>query len=236
MNQSIDKQKENIVLTANSQINQLKSADEIQLATTDTEMGKVSEEVIKVYEVLESTYENDVDNIHNAVTEFEKNVSDLKDKAVTVLSNNNGKNESIKEYQEYIFSGFESLEKLCSASNDDMAGTINKIKELVNPNKEVASLSDDLSFNDVTNEEIDSIEITEEERIESESNEDIKNTFDNEKISVDDLKVTNDTKINDKVREEFKDYGSVLDVYQYILITTKNTNKASSYDKNYTMA
>lgn len=131
----------------------------------------------------------------------------------------------LKNTKEYIFSGFESLEKLCSASNDDMAGTINKIKELVNPNKEVASLSDDLSFNDVTNEEIDSIEITEEERIESESNEDIKNTFDNEKISVDDLKVTNDTKINDKVREDFKDYGSVLDVYQYILITTKNTNK-----------
>lgn len=106
MNQSIDKQKENIVLTANSQINQLKSADEIQLATTDTEMGKVSEEVIKVYEVLESTYENDVDNIHNAVTEFEKNVSDLKDKAVTVLSNTNGKNESIKEYQRIYIFGF----------------------------------------------------------------------------------------------------------------------------------
>ncbi|MCR5836633.1 MAG: hypothetical protein K6G88_09000 [Lachnospiraceae bacterium] len=190
----------------------LKSADEIKVATTNTEMGKISEELQNAYQILISNEDN-----KEAIIEFNDTVKSLKSKTEIVLADN--EYASADEFKIFINDNFEKLEqyssKLAEESCSDKKSVIKKIGNLVAPEMEVASLSDDLSFNDVTNENINDEQISEEDLEEfalSDTNE--ADVVDN--VSKADIKNTNDTAINEKIKEEFSSYDSVLDIYQYV--------------------
>ena len=189
-------------------------------------MGKISEELVEAYHTLKEKCGDDTEDRKVAASTFDEKVRELKEKASKELSDD--KNKVASEYKSFVEGKFETLEgysaKLCKDDCQNVDRIVEKIGKLVAPEMEVASLSDDLSFNDVTNDNIKDEQISEEDlKALEESN--TEETTADDKVSKTDTNTTNDTVINEKIREEFSSYDSVLDIYQHI----KNTYQMQFY-------
>lgn len=215
---------ENKVVTAEgmfaaySKNQKLKSEDEIKLATTDTKIGKVGEKLRVSYEKLLNSYVGKSNQFNKAAVEFNRTVAELKREADDITADGSAE-AGDDEFRNYIAKNFDVLEKYASqlASSDDVDKTMKKIGKLIVPEEEQAVLSSDTSFDDITNEEIDTAkkinpeETTGDNNVESENN-----SINAQKVTNADISLTNDTAINDKIKSEVEEYKSVLDIYQYI--------------------
>jgi hypothetical protein len=173
--------------------------------------------LIDAYHTLKEKCEDGLEDKKVVAAAFDEIVRGLKEKTSKELSDE--KNKAVSEYKSFVDEKFEILEgysaKLCKDDCKDTDKIIAKIGNLVEPEMEGTSLSDDLSFNDVTNENIPSEKKSEDE-ISSQAGIYTDDGITENSPSEDDTKVTNDTVINDKIKEEFASYNSVLEVYQYI--------------------
>ncbi len=148
-------------------MNELKSPDEMELAVSDTEMGKISDELQEAYRSLKMACENNVKGYKEAGEVFNDKVVSLKNRATKILSDNNNVNENESDYKKDIVDNFKLLEeyssKLCRDNCYNVNETVTKIGELVDPEVEEISLSNDLSFSNIASDDIESETVSEDE-------------------------------------------------------------------------
>lgn len=178
------------------------------LAETDTGVGKISETLQEGYENLEKSYGNEKD-FDNAVTVFSNLVSSLKNKTIEELDKTDNGTEEYQDYRTSVLADYKELATYTNElSNGNISRTLRKIKNKVVSEKPFMALGNDLPFENVANDNV---------TIEKYTAEDVDGyKTENKKYNKSDLEVTNDTIINDKVRSEFQELTSPLEIYQYI--------------------
>lgn len=198
-------------VTSNSSIvkeTQLKEMDELELAKTDTNVGKLSENLQDGYLTLLDAYENGKDFDH-AVEEFTMLVEQLKTQTMEELEKTDNGTEEYNDYRSYVLSGFDEIKKYAEKINTKNAEKmLGKIEEKVAAEKPYIPLAEDLPFENVSNEEIETEEYVAKENGEYE--------VENTKYTQSNLKSTNDTVINDAIRSEFEELTSPLEIYQFV--------------------
>ena len=110
------------------------------------------------------------------------------------------------------FDTLEGYSSLLCENNANVEEIIDKIGELIAPETEQASLSNDVTFGNITSNDMEDEKINEV----GEFKNNVVDELIKEQVSAEDTEFTNDTVINDKIRTEFASYESVLDIYQYI--------------------
>lgn len=186
----------------------LRPISELNLAETDTEIGKVSELLEEGYEKLVVAYADEKD-FNTAMSDFAQLVSTLKDKVTEELDITDNGTDEYNSYRSEVLSGFKKLENCISEQSEKNSETLlNQMEEIIFSEKPYLALADDLPFNNVSNEEVQMETYTGTEPIAYEAG--------NENDSESDLEFTNDVVINDEIRSEFADLSGVLEIYQYI--------------------
>lgn len=186
----------------------IRPVSELNLAETNTEIGKVSELLKEGYEKLVVAYEDEKD-FDTAMDDFSQLVSTLKDKMTKELDTTDNGTDEYKSYRSEVLSGFKKLENCISGKDEKNSETIlKKIEEIVDPEKPNLALAEDLPFNIVSDDEVSMETYTGTKAIAYET--------ENESYSKSDLEFTNDAVINNEIRTEFEELSSVLEVYQYI--------------------
>lgn len=185
----------------------LRTVSELNLAQTDTGVGKAGRSLIDGYEEL-AACKNKKD-FDTAMKGFTQLVSSLKNQTIEELSATDNGTKEYKNYRSAVLSGFEELENCISGQNEKNYETVlEEIGEIVAPEKQHIPLAGDLPFNNVSNDEIEMEAYTENASLAYEAY--------SESYSKGDLKFTNDVVVNDEIRTEFEELSSVLEVYQYI--------------------
>lgn len=185
----------------------LRTVSELNLAQTDTGVGKAGRTLIDGYEEL-AACKNKKD-FDTAMKGFTQLVSSLKNQTIEELSATDNGTKEYKNYRSAVLSGFEELENCISGQNEKNYETVlEEIGEIVAPEKQHIPLAGDLPFHNVSNDEIEMEAYTENASLAYEAY--------SESYSKDDLKFTNDVVVNDEIRTEFEELSSVLEVYQYI--------------------
>ncbi len=180
----------------------------IHFAETNTELGKMSTALRDGYSALVVSYENK-DNFYDAVNNFSSLVTGFKKTVVDELDETDNGSPEYNEYRTTLLSNFSELETYISELNTNNAETaLSKIKEKVAAEKPYVGLAGELPFNEVSNDAISFASF-----IESAS---AKYEPENTNYSQSNLAITNDTVLNDKIRDEFEKLTGVLDVYQFI--------------------
>lgn len=166
------------------------------LSKKNTVMGKTNESLSKAFAQM-SVLINNREELDRNVVNFKEQIADLKVKTSNELNKTNNGSEEFNEYKEAVLSGFSDLDSLLS-----------DVSALINLEKPYVSLSDDLPFNYVPEDNISYSDYNLEAVTDYQIGED--------SYSKDDLQQTNEIIINDDVRAEFSDFESFLEVYQYI--------------------
>lgn len=187
---------------------ELTDVSELALAENTTAMGKTSESLSEAFAQMPVSVKNKAELDRN-VTNFKKQIADLKLKTNNELNKTDNGSKEFNEYREAVLSGFNDLDALMSdVSVENYEEIMAEVSELINPEKPYVSLADDLPFNDVSEDNISYSDYNPESVTDYQ--------IDDSNYSKDDLYQTNDTIINDDIRAEFSDFESVLEVYQYI--------------------
>ncbi|MCI8408535.1 MAG: transglutaminase domain-containing protein [Lachnospiraceae bacterium] len=185
----------------------IKPISELNLAETDTGIGKAGESLKDGYEELAACKnKKDFDTSMKGFTQL---VSLLKSKTIEELAATDNGTEEYNNYRLAVLSDFEELEDCISGQNEKNYETvIEEIGNIVAPKKQHIPLAGDLPFNNVSVDEIEMEAYTEKDSTAYE--------IQNESYSNSDLEFTNDVVVNDKIRSEFSELSGVLEVYQYI--------------------
>ena len=187
---------------------ELRDVSDLVLAENTTSMGKASQSLSEAYVNMPETVKNNSE-LESSISYFKEQIEDFKNRSIEELSNTDNGSDEFAEYRETIISGYNELESLLSTVTVDNYETVMAdISSLINPEKPYVSLADDLPFNDVSENNITYSAYNPESVTDYQ--------IDDGSYSNDDLQQTNDTIINDDVRDEFADLESVLEVYQYI--------------------
>ena len=204
---TITKDNNTCVSVSNQNANDIKPISELNLAKTDTEIGKAVESMKNGYEELAACKnKNDFDT---AMKSFAQLVSSLKNEMIEELDATDNGTEEYINYRLSVMSGFEELENCISGQNQkNYEAVVEEIGEIVDSEKQNMPLAEELPFNNISVDEI-ATEAHDE-------NSTIAYDIGNENYSEGDLEFTNDVVINDKIRSEFSELSGVLEVYQYI--------------------
>lgn len=185
----------------------LRSVSDLALSGNDTQMGKTGEAFAGGYEKLVSGCA-DQKSFSKSKEEFIKLISQLKEQTFEALDSGD-KSAELSAYRSAVKSGFAKLEKYAAQlDTDNSEGILEKIGNIIYSDKTDSRTASELPFSNVSS------------GIISKAKYNSKKTVSYQIAETDysdaDLKQTNDTTINDDVRNEFSDKESVLEVYQYI--------------------
>lgn len=185
----------------------LRSVSDLTLADNDTQMGKIGEALTSGYEKL--VFEcSDGKSLSSGKEEFIELLSRLKEQALAALDSDEDGTE-LSGYRGDVVSGFEELEKHVSQLNEDNSEEIlEKIRDTISSENTNSKTASELPFNNVSSGKIG--------RAKYSLKKTVSYQIADKDYSDSDLQQTNDTRIDDNVRNEFSDKESVLDVYQYI--------------------
>lgn len=187
---------------------ELRDVNDLVLAENTTTIGKASQSLSEAFAKMPENVKSS-DELDRRVDDFRKQINELKAQTIAELSETDNGSVEFSEYRDIIFSGYNKVEELLSTvSVENYETVMSEISALINPEKPYVSLADDLPFNDVSEDNITYSTYNPESVTDYQ--------IDDNSYSNDDLKQTNDTIINDDVREEFANLESVLEVYQYI--------------------
>lgn len=187
---------------------ELRDVNDLVLAENTTTMGKASQSLSEAFAKMPENVKSS-DELDKRVADFRKEIDELKAQTIAELSETDNGTVEFSEYRDTIFSGYSTVEELLSTvSVENYETVMSEISALINPEKPYVSLADDLPFNDVSEDNITYSTYNPESVTDYQ--------IDDNSYSNDDLKQTNDTIIDDDVREEFANLESVLEVYQYI--------------------
>lgn len=201
------KDKNTQVSMGNQDTYNIKPVSELNLAETDTGIGKAGESLKDGYEEL-AACKNKKD-FDTSMKGFIRLVSSLKNKTIEELAATDNGTEEYNNYRLAVLSGFEELEDCINGQNEKNYETVLKeIGEIVAPEKQHTPLAGELPFNNVSSDEIEIEAYTENDSVAYETQK--------ESYGEDDLEFTNDVIVNDKIRTEFSELSGVLEVYQYI--------------------
>ena len=204
---TITKDKNTQVSMENQDTYNIKPVSELKFAETDTGIGKVGESLKDGYEKL-ARCKNKKD-FDTYMKDFTKLVISLKNEIIEELAAIDNDTEEYNNYRLAVLSGFEQLEDCISGQNEKNYKTVLKeIGEIVAPEKQHMPLAGELPFNNVASDEIKIETYLENDVVAYETQK--------ESYSRSDLEFTNDVVVNDKIRTEFSELSSVLEVYQYI--------------------
>lgn len=185
-----------------------KKSENIRLAETNTELGKMSTALRDGYTALAVSYKNK-NSFSDAVNNFSSLVTGFKEVAVGELNQTDNGSPEYNEYRTKVLSDFSELESYISELDTDNAKTaLDKIQKKVASEKPYIGLAGELPFNEVSNDAISFAPYVESESINYKP--------ENINYSQSNLAATNDTELNEKIRSEFEELTSVLDVYQFI--------------------
>lgn len=188
-------------------MNYIDSDRELNLAETVTELGKTSELLKDGYIELANSYGNE-DNFKIAVDDFSLLVTSLKESTTLELDKTDNDSTEYDEYRSVVLSSFDELEVYISELSTDNADILlSKIKEKVAEEKPYLTLAGDLPFGEVSIDNVSFATFSE-----------ISNDYSpqNTNYNQSNLEITNDTILNDKIRSEFEELDSVLDIYQFV--------------------
>ena len=187
---------------------ELKDVSELVLAENTTSIGKASETLLEAFANMPETVKNQSE-LDRSVADFREQIADLKTKSINELNETDNGSTEFDDYKNTVISGYSELESLLSdVTVSNYESVMSKVSDLINPERPYVSLADDLPFNDVSEENISYTAYNPEAVTDYQ--------IDGGSYSSNDLQQTNDTIINDDVRAEFSELGSVLEVYQYI--------------------
>ncbi|MDR1673997.1 MAG: hypothetical protein LBR54_00910, partial [Oscillospiraceae bacterium] len=194
---------------------QMKKSEDIRPAETDTELGKMSTALRDGYSALVASYK-DENSFGSAVDDFSSLVAAFKESAVGELDKTDNGSPEYSEYRSAVLSDFSELESCINELQTDNAETaLSQIKEKVAAEKPYMALAGDLPFNEVSNDNILTASYLETEKG-NYAPESTVNFGIRVHGSSSNLEITNDVILNDKIRDEFEELTSVLDVYQFI--------------------
>lgn len=200
--------KENESTAINYEVSKLRNVDEIKLAKTETDAGKISEHLQDGYQKLKNAIEN-LDKHTEAIDDFSVLISELKSQTKAKLKEKDTNVNAYKEYYNSVLSGFEQLEEIIADWNSqDEAASLQKIENLVVTDKPNIILGEELPIQNTAWEDV-ALEENREEKYEEyipENNDFTKN----------DLLQTNDTIINEEIRTEFAALKRPLEMYLYV--------------------
>lgn len=192
----------------NTDSNDIRSINELNLAESDTPLGQVGESLKNGYEdfVIDCTNKKD---LSTAINDFKQLVSELKNQAIKELDLTDNGTDEYDIYRLEVLSNFEDLYNCIGELNaENTKEILNEIQEKVAPEQQYIGLADNLPFDDVS---VD--KILTETYTETESTDYIPDTG---SCCQSNLEFTNDAVINDDIRFEFAELSSVLEIYQYI--------------------
>lgn len=187
---------------------ELTDVSELVLAENTTNMGKVSQSLSEAFADMPDNVKSG-DELDKTMADFSRQIANLKAQTLDELRDTDNGSAEFSEYRDTVISGYNDLEDLLSTVTiDNYESVMADISALIMPERPYVSLADDLPFNDVSEENISYAEYNP-EAVTNYSPAD-------GEYSDEDLVQTNDTVINDDVRNEFFEYESVLEVYHYI--------------------
>lgn len=192
----------------NTDSNDIRSINELNLAESDTPLGQIGESLKNGYEdfVIACTNKKD---LSTAINDFKQLVLELKNQAIKELDLTDNGTDEYDIYRLEVLSNFEDLYNCIGKLNKENTKEILKeIQEKVAPEQQYIGLADNLPFDDVSVDKILTETYTETE---------LTNYIpDTVSYCQSNLEFTNDAVINDDIRFEFAELSSVLEIYQYI--------------------
>ena len=194
--------------TGSRQGNQLRSMKELKTAETETEPARIQETLQEGYSHLSAAYESGA-GFREAADAFAALVSRSEKQIKKELDQTDNGTVEHQEYRDYILESYRKLGKYAgklNGSNPDKV--MKKIRDMMEPETPYVALGEDLPFGAVAESDIPTEEYTEADAREYSPQ--------NTRYSKQELESTNDTIINDKVRKEFQDLESPLEIYQYV--------------------
>lgn len=193
---------------SNLGMNYIDQDRELKLAVTETELGKASESLQDGYTALAASYDNE-DDFNAAVNDFSMLVTSLKESAVAELDKTDNGSAEYNDYRSSVLSNFDELETYINELNADNAeAVLGKIEEKVAAEKPYISHAGELPFGEVSSDSILYAAYTETASADYQP--------ENTNYSQSNLEITNDIILNDKIRSEFEELDSVLDIYQFV--------------------
>lgn len=192
----------------NGQISRLRSADTVETAKSETAMAEIQEALLEGYGRLAAAQEDD-GGLGETADAFAALVSRSVEQMEEELQQTDNGTKEYQEYRDSILASCRKLENMVQKRKDkNFRSVVAEIGEIINPQTEVRLPGGDLPFRAIEAQDIPVQRYS--------APEDYQYRPASRKAAGKDLQSAGNTRIDDRIREDFQDCESPLEVYQKI--------------------